>query len=260
MESQTQVQVQEQKLSQGQFLESVQYLLEASVGVITYIRGIFPDDAFEEDFLSYRNKNQQQVAKQGVRLMRLKRNQKDTCKVLDILKLGVFDALKRGHLKALLLYIFLDPKNPSDIYEKYDFRFSFSPKGQQNLNIINQKGAIIADYSLEPQTPQALKKQLQKLLRQLIVATQSLDSLPGNLSIDTASNANIKGGPKYLSMKLLFNDGCPESYQPPMFKDSTDGSELSFFINETQISPLELQVGTLKSSFHSYQHEILVLH
>lgn len=47
------------------------------------------------------------------------------------------------------------------------------------------------------------KRQVQKLIKALIVTTQSLDELPRR---------------RFMNIRLYYNDSCPSNYEPPLFK------------------------------------------
>ena len=103
---------------------------------------------------------------------------------------GIFTAINDGYLKAFQLCVFLEEDKPNHIHEAYTFAISYkkSPSGR----IVIADGFTVTDVILSGKSDSAFretvnilqaKKCLQSLVRRLIMATQSLESLPGKIPL-----------------------------------------------------------------------------
>ena len=92
----------------------VKKLLTVAVSNITYIRKMFPEEAYAKKSLD----------KTPLNILR----QKNKCKDAGILSswlISAFEAIEKKYLKELMLLVHLDPANPDDVYELYTFKFTY---------------------------------------------------------------------------------------------------------------------------------------
>ena len=80
---------------------------------------------------------------------------------------GIFDALRRGYLKAVQLAIYVDDKHPDIVVESYTFSFTYREKDDGPS--ISLKVTDIHGHGV---TANDANKNLQLMIRRLIVITQ----------------------------------------------------------------------------------------
>lgn len=163
-------------VSQEQSLAITKKVLRSSLGCIMYLRGMFPDEAFEDD-------NEHQV-----RIKRLVRGQHSEADLLlDWLEHGIFDALSRQYLRQLVVGISLDlgetemiqqGSSNDKMVETYTFNFLYQdghPSVQ--LEAPSEKVSGSGPHSQAPtlQTVAQVQSSIAQMLRRLIVYTQTLE-------------------------------------------------------------------------------------
>lgn len=191
----------------------VKKLLAVAISNITYLRNIFPENAFGDKCLEDLN----------LKILRDESSCPGACQVIKWVK-GCFDALDKKYLKTLIIGIYVDPNNPETVIESYTFKFSYQNDGSVD---IYRNGKKIADSFTAEET----KKATIKLLRTLIVLTNTLSPLPDNVM---------------MTMKLLYHDEVtPSDYEPPGFKAATDDP---FAFNDDAAN---IAVGSVSTSFHT---------
>lgn len=84
-------------------------------------------------------------------------------------EIGIFDALKKGYLKAVQLAIYVDKQHPDIIVESYTFSFSYREKGDGTSTI----SLRVTDITGCGVTIEDANKNLQLMMRRLIVITQA---------------------------------------------------------------------------------------
>ncbi|CAG8550987.1 12511_t:CDS:10, partial [Ambispora leptoticha] len=218
-------------MNQTQSLTIVKQLLKTSLSSITYLRGLFPEENYE-DF---------QVG--SLALKHLKRDySREANSLLDWLETGIFDALTHQYLRAIVFGIFLDPNEPNKLVECYTFKLTY-PHGEPLLRIENNEGEVFAtigggnsdNVSTNQQqhafTIGEIKKSMQQLLRRLILLTQTLKPLPDN---------------RYIVVKLhYYEDVTPTNYEPPFFRSCGDQERLIF-----DKKPEKIPVGDVETAYH----------
>lgn len=191
----------------------VKKLLAVAISNIAYLRAIFPEHAFGDKCLEDLN----------LKILRDESSCPGACKVIKWVK-GCFDALDKKYLKLLVLGIYADANKPESMIESYSFRFSYHSDGEVDIYRNNKK--ISSAYSAD-----ATKSATIRLLRTLVILTNTLTSLPENVM---------------LTMKLYYyDDVTPADYEPPGFKATTD-SEILFDKETTKIA-----IGEVDTPFHS---------
>jgi meiosis-specific protein HOP1 len=173
----------------------VKKLLTVGISNITYLRGMFPEDAYARKSL---DKFPVQILKQ-----------KTVCDKATVLAgwiLGAFDALEKKYLKKLMLVVYLDPATPDTVHEMYTFKFSY-PSGFTTCEVQGRD-------RLEAKAAQDdMYRSTRNLLQTLVVLTQGLGPLPASA---------------YLALKLTYYDEVtPADYEPAGFC-ATELTELQF--------------------------------
>ncbi|KAK9476679.1 HORMA domain-containing protein [Lipomyces japonicus] len=230
-----------QSTTPRQSQELVQTFLLATFGCLTFLRGIFSDDNFvEERFVGSLNNVGPLNPKDYVRLKKLKRglsNQADT--FLDWIEKGIFDALDRKYLKAIVFAIYLDPQHAADITESYTFNIAYrDDSGTVAAFELHDSLGSISHIGVSPDD---VRKNLQQMMRRFIMITQTLAPLPDD---------------RYLTIRLVFDDSaCPHDYQPPGFKDASNDTDLQFLLEQDQ-ELLRQDAGTLNSGWHAVSLKI----
>ncbi|XP_006786962.1 zebrafish testis-expressed 38 [Neolamprologus brichardi] len=191
----------------------VKRMMVVAVSSITYLRGIFPEDAYRsrylEDFC--------------IKILRESCNTPGAAKIVKWL-MGCFDALEKQYLQLVFIGVCADPDEPNRIIESYHFKFRYSAKGPE-MDILRNNG-IKMQVTMDD-----TKKALVLLIRKLFLLMQNLDALPSNV---------------YLTMKLYYYDEItPADYQPPGFKE---GECDSLWFEGVAVN---FRVGEVETPFHT---------
>ncbi|MBN3279203.1 HORM1 protein, partial [Polyodon spathula] len=198
--------------TQQQSLVFVKRMMAVAVSSITYLRGIFPEDA-------YRNQYLEDLC---IKVLREDSTCLGASKVVKWMT-GCFDALEKGYLQLVFIGVHTNPADPNSIIESYQFKFRYTPDGPQ-LDILSNKNVELK------LTMKDTKKASVLLIRKLFLLMQNLDTLPNDVS---------------LTIKLYYyDDVTPTDYQPPGFKE---GECDSLWFEGTAV---HIKVGELKSGFH----------
>ncbi|KAI9015476.1 HORMA domain-containing protein [Hyaloraphidium curvatum] len=216
-----------QKLRTSTETESLQLVKSCtriSISVLTYLREIFPEDAYEERNMG--GKLNVKVLKEG--------RCPEADQLVEILERGVFDALDKKYLRTLVLGVSLNRKNPDNLVEAYVFRFSY-PSSTPHLNIQRKVMGSdqIIDAKLQFKSKDELKTATANTLRKMILLTQNLDPLPTE-------------GSRILSFKIdYYDDIVPPDYEPPMFRapENEDEERFSYEEEPTRLRLTELETG-----------------
>ncbi|GAA5978890.1 hypothetical protein JCM11641_003605 [Rhodosporidiobolus odoratus] len=212
-------------------LQQVKTLLDAGIGCITYLRGLFPEEAFDEQKLlaprpplsrtSTKDKSDAKVMDEtplSVRVKKLKRGMSsEVDKLMDWLDKGATEAIKKGYLHQLIFAIYLDPDDATNVVETYTFTFNYETDAQGNkrpeLVVQNQLSDMVISSTSSgssedrPRQVGDIKRQVQVMIKNLITSTQLLDELPRR---------------RYLTVRLFYTDETPPEYEPPCFKPVQD--------------------------------------
>lgn len=195
----------------------VKKLLAVAVSSITYLRTIFPEHAFGDRCLEDLN----------LKILKDDSACPGACQVIQWIK-GCFDALDKKYLRMIIIGIYGDAEDPDTVIESYTFKFSYVDKEVS----VFRNGNKIASAHTERDT----KKATIRLLRTIILLSQTLTSLPDDVM---------------MTMKLLYYDEVtPSDYEPPGFKQT--GNDFFFFVEE----PLNIKVGDVSTPFHTVKLRI----
>lgn len=108
--------------------------------------------------------------------------------LLSWLETGCFDALEKQYLKTMELGIYMDPSQPRQLIESYEFHFSYPGKDQYCFTMHQ---AIVENGKL---TRKEITKATAQMVRRLLTLTETLDPLPDGA---------------YLTMRLEYYDSAP---------------------------------------------------
>ncbi|KAL5502281.1 hypothetical protein EMCRGX_G009027 [Ephydatia muelleri] len=157
----------------------VKKLLAVGISNITYLRTIFPEHAFGDRCLEDLN-------------LKILRD--------DSTVKGCFDALDKKYLRMITIGIYKDPGDSNTVVESYTFKFSYNTN--EGVTIYRNEDQIASAHS-----PAETRKATIKLLRTIVVLTQTLTPLPDDVM---------------MTMKLLYyDDVTPQDYEPPGFQPTT---------------------------------------
>ncbi|XP_041063757.1 zebrafish testis-expressed 38 [Carcharodon carcharias] len=198
--------------TQHQSLVFIKRMMAVGVSCITYLRGIFPEDAYRTRYLEG----------MCVKILREDSRFPGASKVVKWM-MGCFDALEKRFLRTIILGVHRDPEDPNSIIESYQFKFKYTADGPK-LDILSN---VIGDTEVSLQDT---KKASILLIRKLFVLMQSLEILPNDVS---------------LTMKLFYYDEVtPPDYQPPGFKQGE--CDAVWF----EGTPVHFKVGDVPTPFH----------
>ncbi|XP_071348667.1 zebrafish testis-expressed 38 isoform X2 [Trachinotus anak] len=188
-------------------------MMAVAVSSITYLRGIFPEDAYRSRYLE----------DLCIKVLREDCNTPGASKVVKWM-MGCFDAIEKQYLQIVFIGVYTNPDEPNCIIESYQFKFKYTEKGP-GMDILRNNDVKMT-VTLED-----TKRASVLLIRKLFLLMQNLDALPSNV---------------YLTMKLYYYDDItPADYQPPGFKEGECDS-LWF-----EGMAVHFKVGEVKTAFHS---------
>ncbi|XP_032220667.2 uncharacterized protein LOC5519805 isoform X2 [Nematostella vectensis] len=206
-----------EQVTEQQSVLFVKKLLAVAVSSVSYLRAIFPEHAFGDRRLEDLN----------LKILKDDSACPGACQVIQWIK-GCFDALDKKYLRMIVIGIYADADDPDTIIESYTFKFTYNKEGMS----IFRNGNKIASAYTEAET----KKATIRLLRTIIILTQTLTSLPDDVM---------------MSMRLYYyDDVTPSSYQPPGFTEAT--SSAFEFADE----PMNIKVGDVSTPFHTVKLRI----
>ncbi|XP_057713492.1 zebrafish testis-expressed 38 isoform X2 [Corythoichthys intestinalis] len=196
-------------------LAFVKRMLAVAVSTITYLRGIFPENA-------YRSKYLEDLC---IKILREDDSATGASKVVKWL-FGCFDALDKQYLQIIFIGVFTSENAPNCITESYSFKFKYTTQGPE-MDILKNND-VAWKVTLED-----TKKATVVLIRKLFLLTQNLSVLPDNV---------------HLTMKLYYYDDItPADYEPPGFKKGTCDSLLF------EGTAVDFTLGDIQTTFHTFQ-------
>ncbi|XP_028282987.1 zebrafish testis-expressed 38 isoform X2 [Parambassis ranga] len=151
----------------------VKRMMAVAVSSITYLRGIFPEEAYRSRYLE----------DLCIKLLRETCNNPGASKVVKWM-MGCFDALERQYLEIVFIGVYTNPDVPTHIVESYQFKFRYTEKGPEMDIFRNNESGL--QVSLDD-----TKKASLLLVRKLYLLMQNLSALPSNV---------------YLTMNLYYYD------------------------------------------------------
>ncbi|PPD69734.1 hypothetical protein GOBAR_DD33389 [Gossypium barbadense] len=228
--------VKEAEITEQDSLLLTRNLLRIAIFNISYIRGLFPENYF----------NDKSVPALEMKIKKLMPLDAESRRLIDWMekgKLFSFDSsllFPKKYLKTLLFCIC--ESIDGAMIEEYSFSFSYSNSDAQEVSMnINRTGskkhgrAFICNSTAEV-TPNQMRSSACKMVRTLVQLMRTLDKMPEERTI---------------LMKLLYyDDVTPMDYEPPFFRCCTEEEAHNSWIK----NPLRMEVGNVNS-----KHFVLVL-
>ncbi|KAI0822740.1 HORMA-domain-containing protein [Trametes gibbosa] len=263
-------------ITSQQSLQSIQTLLRAGLGCITYLRNLLPSDNFSESYLtssapaslsSHPSRNGSSFASSegrrnvsGFKIMTVTRGfTEEADKLLDYLENGIFDAVQKQYLRSFVFAIYLASPHHS-IIEAYTFNFSYCkiPGSESVVPVMslgedmmhlslsgsNRSHDPVSDATRSGKVPTLgeVKRSLKALIKNLIQATTQMDSLPKR---------------RFATFKLFYYENTPDEYEPPHFR-AGDAKKDKWFMttHDKGEVPERCSVGSLQTGFHAVDVEV----
>ncbi|KAI0780584.1 HORMA domain-containing protein [Trametes elegans] len=258
-------------ITSQQSLQSIQTLLRAGLGCITYLRNLLPSDNFSESYLtssapdtlssqpsrggsSFASTDSRRNVS-GFKIMTVTRGfTEEADKLLDYLESGIFDAVQKQYLRSFVFAIYLDDQDPNNIIEAYTFNFSYCKvpgsdstvpvmslgEDMMNLSLAGSKKRCdpVADATRNGKIPTLgeVKRSLKALIKNLIQATTQMDALPKR---------------RFATFKLFYYEHTPDDYEPPHFR-AGDAKKDKWFMSthDKQEVPERCSVGAVQTGYH----------
>ncbi|OSD08508.1 DNA-binding protein [Trametes coccinea BRFM310] len=258
-------------ITSQQSLQSIQTLLRAGLGCITYLRNLLPSDNFSESYLtssapdalsSQPSMNGNSFASSegrrnvsGFKIMTVTRGfTEEADRLMDYLESGIFDALQKQYLRSFVFAIYLDDQDPNSIVEAYTFNFSYCKvpgsnaavpvmslgEDMMNLSLSGSRRSQdpVADAARRGKVPTLgeVKRSLKALIKNLIQATTQMDALPRR---------------RFATFKLFYYENTPEDYEPPHFR-AGDAKRDKWFMSthERGEVPERCSIGSVQTGYH----------
>ncbi|TBU35629.1 HORMA-domain-containing protein [Dichomitus squalens] len=258
-------------ITSQQSLQSVQTLLRAGLGCITYLRNLLPSDNFSESYLtssspdtlpSQPSKSGSSFAStdsrpnvSGFKIMTVTRGfTEEADKLLDYMENGVFDALQKNYLRSFVFAVYLDDQDPNNIIESYTFNFNYYevPGTKETIPVMTlgeemNKLSLSAPSRAQDPVAEAMRKgkvptlgevkrSLKALIKNLIQATTQMDPLPKR---------------RFATFKLFYYDNTPDEYEPPHFRPGdADRDKWFMTTHHKQEVPERCSVGFVHTGYH----------
>ncbi|KAM7401091.1 hypothetical protein PAMA_005332 [Pampus argenteus] len=209
----------------------IKRMMAVAVSSITYLRGIFPEDAYRSRYLE----------DLCIKVLREDCNSPGASKIVKWM-MGCFDALQKQYLQIVFIGVYTNPKEPNCIIESYQFKFKYTKKGPE-MDVLRNDD-VNTRVTLED-----TKRASMVLIRKLFLLMQNLDVLPNNV---------------YLTMKLYYyDDVTPADYEPPGFKEGEcdslwfEGMAVHFKVGEVQTAfhTLRVRVSAEQGCVQKLQEE-----
>ncbi|KAH4055046.1 hypothetical protein HBI46_048770 [Parastagonospora nodorum] len=197
----------------------VQTLTQACASSLAKLRHMFEDNNYEAAYVEFaKPSDKQSLADSDASQTQLKKLQYETLKrgvteradrLLDLLEVGVADAIKRGYLKTLRFAIVEHSADPSERVEEWALSFQYSKTDSGN-------GPFVSDMSLQENihgksiSINQAKRNLGRFISDLAhVCTACLPELPPLVK---------------MFVELDFNETKPPEYCPPGFSNYEAGA------------------------------------
>ncbi|KAI3898995.1 hypothetical protein MKW92_019568 [Papaver armeniacum] len=224
-----------QKLKEAEITEQdslllTRNLLRIAIFNISYIRGLFPENYF----------NDKSVPALEMKIKKLMPIDAESRRLIDWMEKGVYDALQKKYLKTLLFCISEAIDGP--MIEEYAFSFSYSNSDSEEvmMNISRtgnkKQGATFKSNGNADITPNQMRSSACKMVRTLVQLMRTLDRMPEERTI---------------LMKLLYyEDVTPIDYEPPFFRECSEQEANHPWLK----NPLKMEIGNVNS-----KHFVLAL-
>jgi hypothetical protein len=196
-------------------------IIRSSIASIAYLRYIFPEENFTET----------QLAGLKIKSLIPKQNP-EIAAMTSWMEEGVFDAIERHYLRALVFSVFAEFNNPASLLESYTFKFTYPSDGQLAMDLIaTAKGGETKE--MKYMTREQIQQAWCTMIRGLITLSHSLPPLPTE---------------RHIAMRLFYyDDVTPDDYEPPGFHPATDAPDFEFLADAETV---EIG-GAVKTKHHS---------
>ncbi|KAI8610236.1 DNA-binding protein [Chytriomyces sp. MP71] len=167
-------------------LQLTQNLLRSSIATISYLRGLFPEDHFDDSRFN------------GMGLKRMKRGASPRMDALvESLESGCFDALQKGYLRKIVFSVHhgasaINEDNKENnvsgacaegaLIESYEFEFKYPSTHEVTMTITAGDKSKATSKAISKKES---VKAMADLLRRIIILTQTLQPLPDNAEFTT---------------------------------------------------------------------------
>ncbi|KAJ3233723.1 HORMA domain-containing protein 1 [Chytriomyces hyalinus] len=203
-------------------LQLTQNLLRSSIATIAYLRGLFPEQDFDQSLFN------------GMSLKRMKKgvsNRMDS--LCDALEAGCFDALQKGYLRLIVFSIYRPPSDASnlrenDLIESYEFEFQYPSATEVVMSVA---GGTRQSLSKSVSKKESVKA-MADMLRRIIILTQTMKPLPDDAEFSTRV--------------YYYDDVTPINYEPPNFRQGKPQD------HEMQLEDAQMfELGSVKTNHHA---------
>ncbi|WWD08960.1 hypothetical protein V865_007075 [Kwoniella europaea PYCC6329] len=258
--------------------------LEANIGIICYLRNLLPEEDFEYFYICGSNappakspdelyrltaeearawnakqqaESQSQSQTQGVpdevsdvrtfSWRKIKDDQSRQGKAICQLLSGAEEAMRKGYLRSLMLIIFLDEEDPTNVIETYTFNFFYHEStGAPSMSVehsVNREldqslnGFALLDKNRmlgNPMTHLEVRRMVKVTAHSLVKVLHAMGELPKK---------------RFVDIKLFYNDSAPENYVAPSFADSSK-EVLVLGTNDVDNPPLWLPFQEFQTGHH----------
>ncbi|THH03421.1 hypothetical protein EW145_g6266 [Phellinidium pouzarii] len=266
---------QQTTISPQQSLTVIKTLLSASFGCIAYLRNLLPDENFgegrltsgERNSMSYgvssqdlQPENQRHIS--GVTIKTVTRGfSTEADKLLNYLEHGIFHAIERQYLKSFIFAIYLDNDDPNNIVEAYTYTLIYHTIPGTNttvpimslddqLNNLSLNGrsnqavdpVAVSTFKGKAPTLGDVKQSVKALIKNLIIATQSLEPLPKR---------------RFATFKLFYRENTPPEYEPPFFRPGDPNKDKFVFTTHDKAEvPEKFSVGSVATPYHGIDVQV----
>lgn len=223
--------VQQNMLNSTGSLILVRNLMRICISEICYIRNIFPEDIFQQG--NFAGISYKKLGSMGGK----NKNSQDAQAIASWLQDDVFPAIEKEyvHSVSFCIYSLSGKKKKADkLLESYTIKLKFDRGHSVGLTTTRthkmrngheeKSTSTIGDKELT-------KKDVIRMIRSLISMTNALEPLPEN---------------RMITMKLLFNDSCPDGYCTKYFKEGMHGLPLKF-----EQDALKIDIGRVSTGYHT---------
>ncbi|KAH0919663.1 hypothetical protein HID58_027323 [Brassica napus] len=237
-----------QKLKEAEITEQdslllTRNLLRIAIFNISYIRGLFPENYF----------NDKSVPALDMKIKKLLPIDPESRRLIDWMEKGVYDALQKKYLKTLMFCICESVEGP--MIEEYSCKFwrdglisfvkkcvnfSYSDSDSQDVRMNISRTGTKKHGGTFNSTADITQNQMRssacKMVRTLVQLMRTLDKMPDKRTI---------------VMKLMYYDDItPPDYEPPFFRGCTEEEAQHVWTKD----PLRMEVGNVNS-----KHLVLTL-
>ena len=210
--------VKTETVTEVQSMTLVKNVLRSAFSTIAYLRYIFPEENFVDTTLS------------GLKIKTLTPNGNSEIQALnEWLENGVFDALQKHYLRAVVFSIFSKFNDPSSLLESYTFKFNYPSDGNIGIDMITDS----TNETLKFMSKDQIQKAWCTMIRTLITLSQTLPPLPKN---------------RHIAVRVYYyEEVTPDDYQPPGFNSANEVPPFEF---ENEATQIEI-AGKISTKYHT---------